>query len=65
MVCFVITLFTFLLSLWVARRRHQVELLGDPALKAAVEARIDVLDDITPPAVLVVMAVAVTLCWLL
>jgi len=64
-VCFVITLFTFLLSLWVARRRHQVELLGDPALKAAVEARIDVLDDITPPAVLVVMAVAVTLCWLL
>ena len=64
-VCFVVTLFTFLLSLWVARRRHQVEHLGDPALTAAVEARIDVLDDITPPAVLVLMALAVALCWLI
>ena len=64
-VCFVVTLFTFLLSLWVARRRHQMEHLGDPALTAAVEERIDLLDDITPPAVLVLMAVAVGLCWLI
>ena len=64
-VCFAITLFTFLLSLWVARRRHQMEHLGDPVLMAAVEARIEVLDNISPPAVLIVMAMAVSLCWLL
>jgi hypothetical protein len=62
-VCFISTLLSFVYSLWVARRRHLAESQVDPGLIQQVQARIEVLDNIWPPAILLLMGVSVALCW--
>ena len=64
-VCYVVSLITFILSLWVARRRHDSETHADPAVAAAIEAKIRLVDNIWPPTILVLMVTAVGICWVL
>ena len=64
-VCYAVSLLTFVLSLWVARRRHDSDSQSDPAVAAAIEAKIRLVDNIWPPVILVVMAVAVGVSWFL
>ena len=63
-VCYGVSLVTFVLSLWVARRRHESETLTDTVLSQAIEARIRLVDNLWPPIILVMMVAAVGVCWL-
>jgi hypothetical protein len=62
-VCYVVSLLTFMVSLWVARRHHESDTLTDPVLASAIEARIRMLDNLWPPSILVLMGAAVSLSW--
>lgn len=64
-VCYAVSLITFVLSLWVARRRHDSDTQSDPTVAAAIEARIRLVDNVWPPVILLVMAAAVGVSWFL
>lgn len=64
-VCYAVSLITFVLSLWVVRRRHDSETQSDSAVAAAIEARIRLVDNVWPPVILLVMVTAVGVSWFL
>jgi hypothetical protein len=64
-VCYVLTLLAFVLSIWAGKKRFEIHRLSDQAQIDLMDKRIERLDRLWPAAVIGIGFLSIALCWML
>jgi len=64
-VCYVLTLIAFVLTIWAGKKRFDVNRLNDEAQIDLMERRIEQFDRFWPAAVIGIGFLSIALCWVL